>query len=195
MAKEYTKKHIGKRTFEDVKKYVEWQSQGKCNVLSAKPEQRFDDLGVDVCVWNVKTDTDGDWWVVEGDGVPIALRLIEKNAATAGRENVHHWFLCKPALGGQKPLAAIPIRASFCRRIGACRSCSQPLFRISWNQGVTHTTLQAKSCAKGVLPLACRLGQVLQNALHFEVATGDPHPFGNLRETPINCAARPRPVH
>lgn len=85
MAKEYTKKHIGKRTFEDVKKYVEWQSQGKCNVLSAKPEQRFDDLGVDVCVWNVKTDTDGDWWVVEGDGVPIALRLIEKNAAAAGR--------------------------------------------------------------------------------------------------------------
>ena len=31
---------------------------------------------------------------------------------------------------------------------------------------------QAKSCAKGMLPLACRLGQVLQNALHFEVATG-----------------------
>ena len=69
---------MGKRTFEDVKKYVEWQSQGKCNVLSAKPEQHFDDLGVDVCVWNVKTDTDGDWWVVEGDGVPIALRLIGK---------------------------------------------------------------------------------------------------------------------
>ena len=52
----------------------------------------------------------------------------------------------------------------------------------------------AKSCAKGVLPLACRLGQVLQNALHFEVATGDPHPFGNPRKMPINCAARPRPV-
>ena len=44
-----------------------------------------------------------------------------------------------------------PIRASFCRRTGACRSLSQPLFRISRNQGVTHWTLQAKSCAKGVL--------------------------------------------
>lgn len=62
-----------KRTFEDVKKYVEWQSQGKCTVLSAKPEQHFDDLDVDVCVWNVKTDTDGDWWVVEGDSVPMNL--------------------------------------------------------------------------------------------------------------------------
>ena len=26
--------------------------------------------------------------------------------------------------------------------------------------------------------LACRLGQALQNATHFEVATGDPRPFG-----------------
>ena len=54
---------MGKRTFEDVKKYVEGQSRGKCNVLSAKPEQHFNDLGVDVCVWNVKTDADVDWWV------------------------------------------------------------------------------------------------------------------------------------
>ena len=107
-------------------------------MLSAKPEQRFDDLGVDVCVWNVKTDTDGDWWVVEGDGVPIALRLIGENAAAAGRENVHHWFLRKPALGGQRPSTATPIRTSFCHRTGACRSLSQPLFRVSRNQGVTH---------------------------------------------------------
>lgn len=64
---------MGKRTFEDVKKYVEGQSRGKCNVLSAKPEQHFNDLGVDVCVWNVKTDADGDWWVVEGDSVPMNL--------------------------------------------------------------------------------------------------------------------------
>lgn len=64
---------MGKRTFEDVKNYVEWQSQGKCTVLSAKTEQHFDDLGVDVYVWNVKADTDGDWWVVEGDNVPMNL--------------------------------------------------------------------------------------------------------------------------
>lgn len=64
---------MGMRTFEDVKNYVEWQSQGKCTVLSAKTEQHFDDLGVDVYVWNVKTDTDGDWWVVEGDNVPMNL--------------------------------------------------------------------------------------------------------------------------
>ena len=62
-----------KRTYEDVSKYVEWQSQYKCKVVSAKPEQRFDDLGVDVTVWNVKTDTDGAWWVVEGDTVPMNL--------------------------------------------------------------------------------------------------------------------------
>lgn len=64
---------MGKRTYKDVAKYVEWQSQHKCKVVSAKPEQHFDDLGVDVTVWNVKTDTDGAWWVVEGDTVPMNL--------------------------------------------------------------------------------------------------------------------------
>ena len=47
-------KQMETRTFEDVKKYVEWQSQRKCTVLSAKTEQHFNDLGVDVYVWNVK---------------------------------------------------------------------------------------------------------------------------------------------
>ena len=64
---------MGKRTYEDVSKYVESQSQHKCKVLSAKPEQQFDDLGLDITVWNVKTDTDGAWWVVEGDTVPMCI--------------------------------------------------------------------------------------------------------------------------
>lgn len=64
---------MGERTFEDVKKYVERQCKEKCSVLSAKPEQHFSDLGVNICVWNVKTDTEGNWWVVEGDNVPMNL--------------------------------------------------------------------------------------------------------------------------
>lgn len=61
------------RTYEDVAWYVENQSQGKCKVLSAKPEHSFEDLGIKINVWNVKTDVDGDWWVVEGDRVPMNL--------------------------------------------------------------------------------------------------------------------------
>ena len=64
---------MAERTFEEVAKYVEWQSQNKCKVLSAKPEHNFNDLGVEVRVWNVKTDLDGAWWVVEGDAVPMNL--------------------------------------------------------------------------------------------------------------------------
>lgn len=82
---------MGKRTFEDVKKYVEWQSQGKCNVLSAKPEQHFNDLGVEVCVWNVKTDTDGDWWVVEGDSVP--MNLYPQSAYYFGTDEVYSFHM------------------------------------------------------------------------------------------------------
>ena len=61
------------RTYEDVAAYVEWQNHGKGKVLSAKPENHFDDLGDTVTVWNVKTDNDGDWWVVEGDKMPMNL--------------------------------------------------------------------------------------------------------------------------
>ena len=82
---------MGKCTFEDVKKYVEWQSQGKCNVLSAKPEQHFNDLGVEVCVWNVKTDTDGDWWVVEGDSVP--MNLYPQSAYYFGTDEVYSFHM------------------------------------------------------------------------------------------------------
>lgn len=61
------------RTYEDVAAYVEWQNHGKGKVLNAKPEHHFDDLGDTVTVWNVKTDNDGDWWVVEGDKMPMNL--------------------------------------------------------------------------------------------------------------------------
>ena len=61
------------RTEEDVSEYVEWQSQHKCKVVSAKPEHSFEDLGEPVHVWNVKTDKDGAWWVVEGQSVPMNL--------------------------------------------------------------------------------------------------------------------------
>ena len=111
--------------------------------------------------------------LAERNRVKLTQFLPErKNAAAAGRENVHHWFLCKPALGGQKPLAAMPIRASFCRRTGACRSLLQPLFRISRNQGVTHTTLQAKSCAKGrCAPLETHADYVRQRLLFINFIT------------------------
>ena len=82
---------MGKRTFEDIKNYVEWQSQGKCIVLSAKPEQTFNDIGVEVCVWNVKTDTDGDWWVVEGDNIP--MNLYPQSAYYFGSDEVYSFHM------------------------------------------------------------------------------------------------------
>lgn len=61
------------RMHEEVAAYVEKQNQNKCKVVSAKPEHTFEDLGVKVNVWNVKTDVDGAWWVVEGEHVPMNL--------------------------------------------------------------------------------------------------------------------------
>lgn len=82
---------MGKRTSEDVAKYVELQSQNKCKVLSAKPEQDFDDLGIKVTVWNVKTDNDGAWWVVEGDAVP--MNLYPQGAYYFGTDEVYSFHM------------------------------------------------------------------------------------------------------
>mgnify|MGYP001202529491 FL=1 len=65
--------------------------QDKCKVLSAKPEHNFNDLGVEVCVWNVKTDTDGDWWVVEGDTVP--MNLYPQSAYYFGADEVYSFHM------------------------------------------------------------------------------------------------------
>lgn len=54
----------------EVEEYVE--REGREKVISAKEEQTFTDLGIDVRVWNVVTEK-GRWWVVEGDGVPMNL--------------------------------------------------------------------------------------------------------------------------
>lgn len=59
------------RNFEDITTYI--QSQLKTKVLSAKPEQTFKDLGYEVNVWNVKTESKKNWWVVEGEQIPMNL--------------------------------------------------------------------------------------------------------------------------
>ena len=79
------------RTYEEIKEYVEWQSHNKCKVISAKAEQNFVDLGQDVRVWNVKTDTDGSWWVVEGDHVP--MNLYSQEAYFFGTDEVYSFHM------------------------------------------------------------------------------------------------------
>lgn len=82
---------MGQRTNEDIKKYVEWQNQDKSEVLSAKPEHNFDDFGMEVCVWNVKTDNDGNWWVVEGDAIP--MNLYPQSAYYFGADEVYSFHM------------------------------------------------------------------------------------------------------
>lgn len=62
---------MSKITLEDVVQYVENQCKDGCKVLSAKPEQHFNEMDEEVRVWNVKTDLEGALWVVEGDTMPM----------------------------------------------------------------------------------------------------------------------------
>jgi hypothetical protein len=79
------------RTFEEIKEYVEFQSKQKCKVLSAKPEQTFNDLGVNVRVWNVKTDVEGMFWVVEGEDVP--MNCYSQDAYYFGIDEVYSFHM------------------------------------------------------------------------------------------------------
>ncbi|MDK2632009.1 hypothetical protein QMZ93_01430 [Pantoea stewartii subsp. indologenes] len=49
------------------------KSQGVENIKFIQVEQTFTDLGHEVHIWNVKTKSDGNWWVGEGENVPLNL--------------------------------------------------------------------------------------------------------------------------
>ena len=57
-------KEIQKR----VEQYIETQLD--CKVVSSKPEHNYNELGVEVTIWNVKTN-DGSWWVASSDSLPM----------------------------------------------------------------------------------------------------------------------------
>ena len=84
-------------------------------------------------------------------GFPFVSTFIVQHHCCGRKENVHHWFLCKPTLGGRRLSVATPIRASFCHRTGACRSLSQPLSRVSRKQRYNTLDFAGKVvCQRGV---------------------------------------------
>ena len=53
-----------------IKDYLGRNSVGAIRYIQV--EQTFNDLGVEINVWNVRAD-DGNWWVVEGENAPMNL--------------------------------------------------------------------------------------------------------------------------
>ncbi|MBZ6715792.1 hypothetical protein FMJ62_26760, partial [Klebsiella pneumoniae] len=49
------------------------QSQNLENIKNIQVEQTFEDLGFEVNIWNIRTKNDGNWWVAEGENVPMNL--------------------------------------------------------------------------------------------------------------------------
>ena len=58
------------KTEKQIKEYLD--SSEIVNIKNMQVEQTFNDLGVEVHVWNIKTEKDF-WWVVEGEGAPMNL--------------------------------------------------------------------------------------------------------------------------
>lgn len=49
------------------------KSQNVEDIKYMQVEQTFNDLGHEVNIWNVRTKNDGNWWVAEGEQVPLNL--------------------------------------------------------------------------------------------------------------------------
>lgn len=49
------------------------QSQNLENIKNIQVKQTFEDLGFEVNIWNIRTKNDGNWWVAEGENVPMNL--------------------------------------------------------------------------------------------------------------------------
>ena len=52
-------------------------------------EQTFHDLGVEINVWNVKTE-DSNWWIVEGENAPMNLYTQDANYFSADEAYSFH---------------------------------------------------------------------------------------------------------
>lgn len=61
------------RTTLEIEEYILSQSSNEFKIVNIKPEREFNDLGILVKVWSVKTDATKDFWVVEGDKIPMNL--------------------------------------------------------------------------------------------------------------------------
>lgn len=59
--------------------------------MSAKLEHTFNDLGIEVRVWNVKTDVEGMWWVIEENEVP--MNLYPQEAYYFGIDEVYSFHM------------------------------------------------------------------------------------------------------
>ena len=59
------------------------------NIKYMQVEQTFDDLGVEIHVWNVKFEK-SSWWVVQGDGAPMNLYSQDANYFSADEAYSFH---------------------------------------------------------------------------------------------------------
>jgi hypothetical protein len=76
------------RSKSDVIEYVEIEADEE--VVHAKQEQTFRDLGQTVNIWNVKT-AKGAWWVIEGDYVP--MNLYTQNATYLSADEAYSFHM------------------------------------------------------------------------------------------------------
>ena len=130
-------------------------------------EQTFDDLGVLVNVWNVKTD-DSPWWVVEGENAPMNLYTQDANYFSADeaysfhmgitqRLQVNHQKKFKHVIE-ELPLDIDRIK-SISRRLNLA---SQDLNHITGSEGIQNIGL---TCRESLIELSKEIAKDIPNLL------------------------------
>ncbi len=130
-------------------------------------EQTFDDLGVEVNVWNVKTK-DSSWWVTEGEETPMNLYSQDANYFSADeaysfhmgitqRLNADHQKQFKHVID-ELPLDIDRIK-SISRRLNLA---SQDLHNVTGSEAIQNIGL---TCRESLIELAKEIPKDIPNLL------------------------------
>jgi hypothetical protein len=130
-------------------------------------EQTFNDLGVEVNVWNVKTK-DSSWWVVEGESTPMNLYSQDANYFSADEAYSYHMGITQRLNANHQkefkhiidelPLDIDRIK-SISRRLNLA---AQDLNNVTGSEAIQHIGL---TCRESLIELAKEILKDIPNLL------------------------------
>ncbi|KTQ48393.1 hypothetical protein [Enterobacter cancerogenus] len=136
------------------------KSQGLERIKYMQVEQSFHDQGYTINIWNVKTQSDGNWWVAEGENVPMNLYTQEEYFFSADEAYSFHLgitqrLISKSSGEFKHVLDELPLDIDMLRSISRrLNSCAIALNNVSAPEDIQGIGL---TCRESLVEMAAHL--------------------------------------